>query len=79
MNTELRNTEVGRLFYNQLRLTLVYPGDTIGGQRRMYEPVNKLEPTWDELMLLPDTPTVARYRLTRETNMWFALAEKWAS
>lgn len=73
MNAQLRNTEAGRILYNQLRLSLIFPGETIGEQRRPYAPVNKDDMTWDELMTCPDTPTIARYRATRETSMWFAI------
>lgn len=62
-----------RDFYNQLRLTLVYPGEIIGENRRPYAPVDRYALSFDELMLTPDTPTIARYRATRETSMWFAI------
>lgn len=70
MNTELRNTQAGRLLYNQLRLNLAFPGEVIAEVAKPYQPVNKWELTWEELMATPDTPTVARYRQTRETSMW---------
>lgn len=59
-----------RDFYNQLRLAIVFPGDSIAGVTKAYAPVNKDTLTWDELMATPDTLTVARYRQTRETSMW---------
>ena len=62
-----------REFYNQLRLAIVFPGDTIAGVTKPYTPVNKDDMTWDELMQTPDTPLIARYRATRETSMWFAV------
>lgn len=64
-----------RAFYNQLRLAIVYPGDAIAGVTKPYQPVNKDVLTWDELMLTPDTPTIARYRATRETSMWFRIGQ----
>lgn len=64
-----------REFYNQLRLAIVFPGDEVAGVTKAYTPVNKFEMTWEELMLTPDTPAVARYRQTRETSMWFAIGQ----
>lgn len=55
MNTELRNTEAGRALYNQLRLAIAFPGETIAGVTRLYEPVNKDDWTW-EMALADDTP-----------------------
>lgn len=71
MNAQQRHEH--REFYNQLRLALVYPGDTVAGVTKPYEPINKDFMTWDELMSCPDTPMIARYRATRETSMWCAI------
>lgn len=62
-----------RQLYNQLRLAIAFPGKIVGETRKAYTPVDKWALTWDELMQTPDTPTVARYRATRETSMWFAI------
>lgn len=59
-----------REIYNQLRLAIVYPGETIAGVTKLYAPVNKDNWTWEMAMSAPDTPTIARYRQTRETSMW---------
>jgi hypothetical protein len=58
-----------REFYNQLRLAIVFPGDTIAGVTKPYAPVNKDEWTFDFAMTQPDTPAVAHLR-TRERRMW---------
>jgi hypothetical protein len=62
-----------RQIYNQLRLAIAFPGDTVGETRKAYAPVDKWALTWDELMATPDTPAIARYRATRETSMWCAV------
>ncbi len=72
MNTELRNTEIGRQLYNQLRLGLVFPGETIVDSRRRYTPVNKDMWSWEDAMSAPDTATVANLRRYEKT-MWFAI------
>lgn len=59
MNTDLRNTEAGRLLYNQLRLALVYPGETIAGVTKPYAPVDKWALSFDELIAAPPTPRIA--------------------
>jgi hypothetical protein len=61
MSYELRNTEQGRLLYNQLRLALVYPGDSIAGVTKPYTPVNydKWSLTFDDLIASPATPRIA--------------------
>ncbi len=69
MNTELRNSDVGRLLYNQLRLAIVYPGETVADMRRKYEAVDKTDWTFDYAMTQPDTPMVTYHR-ARERRMW---------
>lgn len=64
-----------RQIYNQLRLSLAFPGEAIAETRKVYQPLDRYALTWDQLMLTPDTPTVARYRQTRETSMWFAIGQ----
>lgn len=59
--------------YTQLRLQLLDPGDSYAGVRKIYTPIDRYALSWDELMQTPDTPAVARYRLTRETSMWCAV------
>lgn len=59
--------------YNQLRLAIAFPGETVGAVTKPYRPVDKWTLTYDELMACPDTPTIARYRATRETSMWCAI------
>ena len=60
-----RNTEAGRILYNQLRLNLAFPGETVAGEvRKPYTPVNydKWGLSYDELMACPDTPRIAYLR-----------------
>lgn len=59
--------------YTQLKLQLLDPGDSFAGVRKIYQPIDRYALSWDQLMQTPDTPTVARYRQTRETSMWFAI------
>lgn len=76
MNAQQRHEH--REFYNQLRLALVYPGDTIAGVTKLYTPVNKDNWTWEMAMSAPDTPTVARERRYEKT-MWFSVGARLAS
>lgn len=62
-----------REIYTQLKLQLLDPGDSFAGVRKTYAPVDRYTLSWDQLMATPDTPTVARYRQTFETSMWFAM------
>jgi hypothetical protein len=55
--------------YTQLRLQLLDPGDTYAGVRKVYQPVNKDDWTFDYAMTQPDTPAVA-YLRARERRMW---------
>lgn len=71
MNTQQRHEH--REFYNQLRLAIVFPGDTIAGVTKPYTPVNKDNMTWDELMQTPDTPYIARALATRKAGMLCAI------
>jgi hypothetical protein len=73
MNTELRNTELGRTLYNQLRLSLSFPGEVVATIRKPYTPVNHDDWTWDDAMNAPDTPYITRSRATRETSMWIEI------
>lgn len=73
MNTELRNTELGRTLYNQLRLNLSFPGEVVATVRKPYTPVNQDDWTWDDAMNAPDTPYIARALATRQTGMLCAI------
>lgn len=64
-----------RQLYNQLRLALVYPGESIAGVTKPYTPIDKWSLSWDELMALPDTPDIAARRNTRQTSMWFRIGK----
>ncbi len=70
MTTAQRNEH--RTLYNQLRLALAFPGETVAGVTRLYEPVNKDGWSWDDAMNAPDTAPVASYR-RREKGMWLAI------
>ncbi len=72
MTSELRNTEAGRNLYNQLRLNLSFPGEVVATVRKPYAPVNRDALSWDEIMLTPDTPAVARLRRYEKT-MWLSV------
>lgn len=72
MTTELRNTELGRTLYNQLRLSLAFPGEAIAETRKVYRPVNKDNWTFDFAMTQPDTPAVAQGRRYEKT-MWLMI------
>ena len=69
-----RNTEAGRILYNQLRLNLAYPGEVVGGERRPYTPVNKDHWTWENAMAAPDTENVATHRLDGKLS-WLVLGK----
>lgn len=56
-----------RELYNQLRLAIVLPGETVAGVTKPYAPVDKWSLTWDELMVCPDTPAVAHLRCYEKT------------
>lgn len=71
MNAQQRHEH--REFYNQLRLAIVFPGDTVAGVTRRYEPVNKDSWTWEDAMSAPDTPDIARGLATRQTGMLCAI------
>ena len=73
MTTELRNTEQGRLLYNQLRLNLSFPGEVVATVRKPYAPVDKWSLSYDELMQTPDTPYIARCLATRKAGMLCAI------
>jgi len=47
--------------YQQLRLALILPGETIGEERRRYTPVNydKWTLSYDDLIAAPPTPRIA--------------------
>lgn len=45
-----------RELYNQLRLNLVYPGDSIAGVTKPYAPVNHDDWTWEYMLAAPPTP-----------------------
>lgn len=51
-----------RELYQQLRLAIAFPGDTIGEVTKPYAPVDKWALSYDELLLTPDTPRVAYLR-----------------
>lgn len=61
-----------REFYNQLRLAIVFPGETLAGVTKPYTPVNKDAWTWETAMSAPDTPMVAQHR-RHEIGMRFML------
>lgn len=61
-----------RQVYNQLRLAIAFPGDDVAGLRKPYAPVNRDALSWDEIMLTPDTPAVARLRRYEKT-MWLSV------
>ena len=59
MSYELRNTEAGRTLYNQLRLQLSFPGETIAEVTKPYAPVDKWTLSYDDLIAAPPTPRIA--------------------
>lgn len=63
MSDQLKNTEAGRLLYNQLRLNLLMPGEEIADQRRRYTPVNH-EPTFDDIIARYDDAPPLPYPYT---------------
>lgn len=67
MNAQQRHEH--REFYNQLRLAIVFPGDTVAGVTKPYAPVDKTNWTFDYAMSQPDTEQVAYHR-ARERRMW---------
>lgn len=71
MNTQQRHEH--REFYNQLRLAIVFPGDTIAGVTKPYTPVNQDDWTWEDAMSAPDTPYIARRLATRPAGMLCAI------
>lgn len=60
--------------YRQLKLALVYPGDSLAGARRAYADVNKDDWTFDFALTQPDTPRVAHLR-KYEATMWLRLGK----
>lgn len=48
-----------RELYQQLRLAIAFPGDTIGGVTKPYAPVDKWALSFDELLAAPPTPRIA--------------------
>lgn len=57
-----------RELYNQLRLALVYPGESLAGVTKPYAPIDKWALSWEELMQCPDTPDIAARRNVRQTS-----------
>lgn len=70
MNAQQRHEH--REFYNQLRLAIVLPGDSIAGVTKPYTPVNKDVWSFDFAMTQPDTPAVAQGRRYEKT-MWLMI------
>lgn len=48
-----------RDLYQQLRLALVMPGESIGGITKPYAAVNRDDWTWDMAIAAPPTPRIA--------------------
>lgn len=71
MNTQQRTEH--RELYNQLRLAITFPGDTIAGVTKPYAPIDKWAMSWDELMASEDTPDIAARRNVRQTSFWATL------
>lgn len=63
-----------RDLYNQLRLALVYPGESIAGVTKPYAPVNKDNWTWEMAMASEDTPDIAALRLDGKLS-WLLLGK----
>ena len=59
--------------YQRLRFAMLSPGESIGGQRKPYVPVNKDNWTWEDAMASEDTPDIAARRGKRETSFLFLL------
>lgn len=62
-----------RDLYNQLRLAIVFPGESVAGVTKLYEPVNKDNWTWEDAMAAPDTPNIARMRARGDKSLLFRL------
>lgn len=60
--------------YQQLKLALTFPGETIAGVRRAYTDVNKDDWTFDFALTQPDTPRVAHLR-KYEATMWLRIGK----